>query len=51
MDQINLTCLIFISRINICNNTIRSELYTFNRIRHKISGNCFKLMDFAIFTY
>ena len=51
MDQINLTCLIFISRINICNNTIRSELYTFNRIRHKISCNCFKLMDFAIFTY
>ena len=26
MDQINLTCLLFISRINICNNTIRSEL-------------------------
>ena len=51
MDQINLTCLIFISRINICNNTIRSELYTFNRIRHKISCNCFKLTDFAIFTY
>ena len=43
MEQINFTCLISLSRINICYNTVRSKLYTFNRIRYKISAivsNC-----------
>ena len=50
MEQINLTCLISFSRINICYNTIGSELHAFNGIRHQIFGNCVKLMKFTIFT-
>ena len=50
MNQINLTCLISIGRINIRYNTSRSKLYAFNRIRHNIFCNCVKLIDFSIFT-
>ena len=42
---------LLIAAMSITVISIRSELYTFNRIRHKIPCNCFKLMDFAIFTY
>ena len=50
MEQINFTCLIALSRINICYNTVRSKLYTFNRIRYKIFCNRIKLLDISIST-
>ncbi len=37
-------------RINICYNTVRSKLYTFNRIRYKIFCNRIKLLDISIST-
>ena len=50
MEQINLTGFISFSRINICYNTIGSELHAFNRSRHQIPSNRVKLMELAIFT-
>ena len=50
MKQINLTRFVSFSRINICHNTMWSELHTFNGIRHKIFSDRVKVLDRSIIT-